>query len=83
MLTVPSKIFCGTYDYLLALYDEQYPDEVDKFEDLLCEMLGVHSPNLPYITGLPFSDRVRADPRFKDLVLRMKLLAEDSATNNP
>ena len=28
-------------DYLLALYDEQYPDEVDEFEDLLCGMLGI------------------------------------------
>ena len=27
---------------LLALYDEQYPDPVDQFEDLLCEMLGIY-----------------------------------------
>ena len=27
--------------YLLDLYDEQYPDEVDEFEDLLCGMLGI------------------------------------------
>ncbi len=29
-------------EHLLALYDEQYPDPVDQFEDLLCEMLGVY-----------------------------------------
>ena len=29
-------------DNLLALLDQQYPDEVDQFENLLCEMLGVY-----------------------------------------
>ena len=29
-------------EILLALCDEQYPCPVDQFEDLLCEMLGVH-----------------------------------------
>ena len=28
--------------YLLALLDEQRPDPVDQFEDLLCGMLGVY-----------------------------------------
>ncbi len=29
-------------EILLTLYDEQYPDPVDQFEDLLCEKLGVY-----------------------------------------
>ena len=28
-------------DYLIALYDQQYPDEVDLFEDMLTQLLGV------------------------------------------
>ena len=34
--------FDSDIDYLLALYDEQYPDEVDQFEDLLSGMLGIN-----------------------------------------
>lgn len=29
-------------EYLLALLDHEYPDPVDQFEDLLCEMLGIY-----------------------------------------
>ncbi len=35
--------------YLLALYDQHYPDPVDQFEDLLCGMLGVYRhPRIRY-----------------------------------
>ncbi len=30
------------HSYFAALYDEQYPNEVDQFEDLLCGMLRIH-----------------------------------------
>ena len=33
--------FESDIDYLLALYDQQFPDEVDLFEDRLARLLGV------------------------------------------
>ncbi len=32
-----------------------------------------HNPNMPYIGTLPWSDSLRDDPRFRDLLRRMNL----------
>ena len=34
--------------------------------------LEIHNPNMPYL-GMPYFDGIRDDPRFQDLMRRMKL----------
>ena len=55
------KVFSLKHDIesLIALYEEQYPDEVDQFEDLLCKMLGIYRHPVTSLDGWRVQ-RVRA-----------------------
>jgi len=45
----------------------------DKAFALLEKAYGERSPNLPYVSADPMYDSLRSDPRFQDLLKRMKL----------
>ena len=51
----------------------QFAGENDRALELLERGYKVHDPNLPYMSAISESDPLRRDPRFQDLLRRMKL----------
>ena len=51
----------------------QFAGENDRALDLLERGYKAHDPNLPYMSGIYESEPLRRDPRFQDLLRRMKL----------
>jgi hypothetical protein len=51
----------------------QFAGENDRALEMLERSYKAHDPNLPYISANPESDPLRRDPRFQDLLRRMKL----------
>jgi eukaryotic-like serine/threonine-protein kinase len=50
--------------------------EKDKAFEWFGKGIEVHDPMLPYLGGLPFSDDLHPDPRFRDLLRKMNLPVE-------